>query len=397
MAALAWAGDDERAQDLFQQHRWFELRSIPVADRYAAALTKGALALAFNQPAEAERQLKLAIRLAKGGEQINAAREKLVVLYLLHGRLRDSVAQMRFALKRDPSRQDLQAMLDLFGPLSSSPPFTARLPKGGAPLPCEVKPDGVWIKLNANGKPVTWLLDTGANFSTIAESEARLLGVETHGGAGVARDLAGGEVTANTGVIQRIAIGAIEIRNLPVLILPDGQPPWDEWAPGHRGIIGISAILALQTISWTPESMCRAGAESSHHGETPNLAFDHFNPVVRTTLDGKPLDFILDTGNQSGTQLWSRFKAEFPAVVSAPGVTTATTKVTQAGGSNERPITNIPELRLNAGGLAALLKPAQLFSKPVGNDYLHGLLGMDVYSQAREIVIDFRTMIFTAR
>ena len=43
-----------------------------------------------------------------------------------------------------------------------------------------------------------------------------------------------------------------------------------------------------------------------------------------------------------------------------------------------------------------MLRPAQLFAKPVGNDYEHGLLGMDVYSQAREIVIDFRKMIFAA-
>ena len=127
------------------------------------------------------------------------------------------------------------------------------------------------------------------------------------------------------------------------------------------------------------------------------MAFDDFNPIVRGALEGKSLDFFLDTGNQAGTQLWSRFKTDFPEILAAKGVAAGSSQVTQLGGANERPTTEIPELRFEVGGLKARLKPAKLFNKPVGNDYQHGLLGMDVFSQAQEIVIDFRSMSFTAR
>ena len=35
---------------------------------------------------------------------------------------------------------------------------------------------------------------------------------------------------------------------------------------------------------------------------------------------------------------------------------------------------------------------ANVFSKPVGDSQFHGLLGMDVLSQAEEVTIDFRSM-----
>jgi hypothetical protein len=52
----------------------------------------------------------------------------------------------------------------------------------------------------------------------------------------------------------------------------------------------------------------------------------------------------------------------------------------------------LPEIQLGVGGLHTTIRPAQVFAKPVGDDFHHGLLGMDVLSQAREVSIDFRSM-----
>jgi hypothetical protein len=43
------------------------------------------------------------------------------------------------------------------------------------------------------------------------------------------------------------------------------------------------------------------------------------------------------------------------------------------------------------------LQPAQVFSKPIGNDFQHGNLGIDVLSQASEVTIDFRAMSLAVR
>ena len=258
-----------------------------------------------------------------------------------------------------------------------------------------LKPDGVWLKATVNGKSVTWLLDTGANFTVISESEAKSLGIVIHNGGGSMSDLAGGNAKSKIGVAARVHIGGVELQNLPVLIFPDSRPPWTEWTAGRRGVFGLPVAIAMQTLAWTREGKCRTAIDQV--AGAPNLAFDDLNPVLKCMLNLKPVEWLMDTGNQSGTQLWTRFKADFPDLLAADGVMAGTETVTQMGGANERPTTVIPQLKFEVGGLAVLLKPAKFFGKPIGNDYQHGLLGMDVYSQAREIILDFRHMTFTAR
>jgi len=74
-----------------------------------------------------------------------------------------------------------------------------------------------------------------------------------------------------------------------------------------------------------------------------------------------------------------------------------TKQVHQIGGSTEQQIVSIPELRLRVGGWGGLLQPANVFSPPIGNDFQHGNLGLDVLSQAAEVMIDFQAMAVTVR
>jgi hypothetical protein len=318
LAVCAWAFDDD--QDLFQQHRWFDLRETAVADRYAEALIKGAVALAFNHPAEAELQLKRAVRLAKRSEQADAARDKLVALFLREGRTVEAARQLKTMLKRDPMpRPETQGLLELVDGVGDS---TVRIPKGGVTVPCEVKSDGVWLGLTVNGKKVSWLLDTGANFSTVSQEDSEVLGIAR--------------------AAERVSTGGIEFHNLPVL-------------KGKRSVAGLPFVAAMQTFSWKRDGTCRAGFVWNGAGPA-NLAFDDFNLVVRGTLEGKPADFVLDTG-QTESQTWGKGDSHF-----------------------------------DTGGLKASLKSA----KP-GNDFQQGLLGMDALRQADEVVIDFRTMTLAFR
>ncbi len=122
-----------------------------------------------------------------------------------------------------------------------------------------------------------------------------------------------------------------------------------------------------------------------------NLYFDGLAMVTRVGFEGRQLDFILDTGNGAGTQLWQSFSNEFSAMVKERG-TRGDKRVTQLGGSKYREMVILPELRLRVGGLETILRPANVFTSPVGNEYQHGLLGMDLLSQAAEVSIDFQSM-----
>jgi hypothetical protein len=63
----------------------------------------------------------------------------------------------------------------------------------------------------------------------------------------------------------------------------------------------------------------------------------------------------------------------------------------------DREIIAIPEMRLRAGGFDGVLRPANIFWRPAGNDLQHGILGVDVLSQAAEVMMDFQSMSLTAR
>jgi hypothetical protein len=91
-----------------------------------------------------------------------------------------------------------------------------------------------------------------------------------------------------------------------------------------------------------------------------------------------------------------RFARDFPQLLKERG-SKGTVRITQIGGSNEREVTVVPEVRLRVGGFETLLRPANIFSKPVGNDSYHGNFGMDLLSQAAEVTIDFQSMSLALR
>jgi hypothetical protein len=388
-AVAAQSSVNTSLQQLYERHSWFELRDA-VAGKTVSPLYSGAVASAFNRSADAERHLRRAVREASSAEAATDAREALANLYMRIGRSSDMVRVLDEALAAAPSRSDFRNVLQAFARFRTLPNQTARL-GGGRPFSCAVGPKGVSLPAVVNGKPVEWLFDSAFSHSALSESEARMLGISVHGAAATAEDFAAGTASMRTAMAERIAIGDAELRNVPVLVFPDSQPPWDEYAPGKRGTIGLPVILALRSIRWTREQTCGVGFNPIRSARQDlNIAFDGGTPMVRAYISGKPIDLVFDSGNQGGTQLWERFAREFPDVASQGRKSTK--RVSQIGGSVEREIVVVPQIRLRIGDFDGLLEPANIFSKPVGNDFQHGNLGVDVMSQAAEVSIDFRAM-----
>lgn len=381
-------------QDLYERHSWFELRDA-IAGRTVPSLYAGAVASAFNRPRDAERYLNRAVREASTPEAANEAREALGNLYMRLGRSSDMIRVLDEALAAAPSRSDIREARQAFELFRRLPNQTARAGRN-RPFPCEVGPTGVVLPVVVNGKLVHWLFDSAFSHSAMSESEARLLGISVPGATVSAGDFAGGTAPMRTAVAERMTIGDAELRHVPVLVFPDSQPPWNEYPPGRRGTIGLPVALALQAIRWTKGGTCQMGSNPIRPGRTDvNLAFDGETPITRAQLAGKPVELIVDTGNQGGSQFWERFARDFPQIVSEGRKSTKV--VQQIGGSEERQIVSIPEIRLRVGGFDSVLQPANVFSKPVGNDLQHGILGMDVWSQANEVTIDFQAMSLTVR
>ena len=391
--AGAQALDEAALRQLYDSNSWFDLRDA-IEGVKAAALYHGAVAVAFNRVGDGEKYLVQAMREAANTEAANEARGLLALLYVRLGRSSDAGRLMDDLLKAAPQRSDVRKLQVMFGAFADRPNQSVRSNRR-VTFPCEVRDNGVRLPVAVNGTSVNWLLDTAANITLLSESEAKMLGLSVPGAHGQVGDLAGGTTTARSVVAARVTIGGAELRNVPMLVLPDGQPPWGDWKPGERGAIGLPVAAALLTIRWTKSGMCSTGPSvSNRRTGRGNLAFDYLFPLVRAEFEGRTLEFVLDTGNQAGTQLWERFGRDFAALVKERG-RRGMQRITQVGGVSEREIIVIPELVLRVGGLDGRLQPANLFSRPVGDDRRHGNLGMDVLSQATGVAIDFQSMSLT--
>ena len=303
------------------------------------------------------------------------------------GRYAEAIRLIDSVLGADPDN-GLRNIRDIF---RDRPDMEVK--KGTATFACDVSAAGLRLNGSANDQPVSWLFDTGANFSLISDAEAIRLGMRINEPSGRAGDLAGGSVAARTATAERLTIGATEMRGVTFLVTPASEMPWKELPPGKQGIIGMPIAMALESVQWSSEDSCTVG-DSARNPSPPvgsPIFFERLFVMAQVTVEGSPLRLTLDTGNQSGTQLWPRFGREFSRLVAERG-TRSSARLTQIGGAVDHPTTVIRDLRLGVCGTYVTLAEVHLFSPPVGNDSSYGLLGVDVFANAREVTIDFRTM-----
>lgn len=382
IAAVATLGESPALKTLYDEHRWFDLRDA-IRDKSAPPLYKGAAASAFNDTKTAEKYLNEAILSEPHSENAKDAHGILAKQYGRAAMYTEAVQQLDAMLAIAPESADVKGTRAVFAAWSKHPDQSIATAKPST-FRADVGKDGVKLPVTIHGKTVHWLMDTGFNFSGMSESEAKSLGVPVDESQSTMSDSAGGTASIRTAVADDLAIGDVHLHDVAFLILPDDREPMTDWRPGERGIIGLLVLLALQPLSWKSDGTfeIRSAARGSKSG-APNLCFDGLGAVVRVAYGGEPLDFSMDTGDQAGTQLWHRFADDFPALLRERGTKNGQS-VEQVGGANERETVSLPEIVLRVGGIDATLRPAQVYSMPVGDDFHHGLLGMDVYSQARE-------------
>ena len=87
-----------------------------------------------------------------------------------------------------------------------------------------------------NGYPVTFLLDTGATDVAIPGDLARHLGLR--GGVLIQSQTAAGTVTARATRLERVALGEIELRDVPASILAEME--------GEEVLLGMSFLKQLE-------------------------------------------------------------------------------------------------------------------------------------------------------
>lgn len=385
------AGQMPALKYLYDQHRWAELREQLKEGKAAPPLYLGTVASAWNDIKDAEKYLNQVIENAPNSEDAAEAHEQLGYIYARSGRYRDVVRELDSLLRINPGRADVENIRLIYAAFAKHRDQSIERYRHST-IHADISKRGVVLPVSIRGRTVHWLLDTDFNICAMSGSEAKLLGVVSAGPSAEAGDSASGTVKVRTAVVKELSIGPIRLRNVAFLLIPDSQPPMDGLPPTHRGLIGFPVAWALRAIGWAKDGTFEIGFPEDHRaGSESNLFFDGLSAVTRVGFSGKELDFILDTGNLAGTELWQRFADDFPSLVKRRGTQNKQT-LTEIGGSRERDATVLPEIQLRVGGFETTLRLAPVFAKPVGDVFHHGLLGMDLLSQAREARVDFRSM-----
>jgi hypothetical protein len=386
---------DANLKSLYEAHQWFRLREA-VQTTDAPAFYRGVVATAFNDVTKAEKEFQLVFKSAPKSEEAFEAHVWLIYLYQRAGRFRQAVAQIDEILKVKPDRADLKNARALFAAFGQYPE-QAVAARSFSSVRYIVKDGNLFIPVSVNSRSSTYIVDTGAAFSTLSESEATQLGLAIYDASGhEAADSAGLKFGVRIAIADRLKVGNVQLRHVAFLVVRDDQQPFINLPAGERGVLGLPVLLALQTMRWGKDGNFEIGVPSvSRRGRKSNMCFEGVQPVIEAEFRQNKINVFLDTG-ASVTRALPLFAKEFASIVKESG-RDEPARVTGISGSVEVDAITLPELTLRVGGFDAVLRPAQVLLKETTSDsrWWHAWIGLDMVDQARRVTLDFKSMRLT--
>ena len=247
------------------------------------------------------------------------------------------------------------------------------------------------LEVAVNGRPGIWWFDTGASLSVVSRSAADRWGVRILEDAGPFRvsTATSLEARARLGEVDRLRVGEVEVGNVPVLVLPDGDLTFeldDGATVALEGILGWTVIRSLRTELDFPGGRYSVRASRSTPDPDRNLGWLGY-PVVRLAdATGQPLLFGVDTGSHN-TSITENVlgKSDLGAV------RLDTVRIGGVGGAVEEEASVAEALTLAFPDVLVTIPEVQTEGTSGADDVLFfrvdGVLGIDV-AQAGVLVVD---------
>src|ERR1700730_186322 len=392
--SCAWVlAEESELGKLSDAHQMFLLRDELSRRTESPDFYAGEVACVFNDTTRCEEQLRKTIAAEPKSMEAKQAHQVLAYASLREGRYKRSLLELDALLAIDPKNDDANETRPFFEALSHFP--DQKVQKSGTSK-AAVHTDGGMVPLLINGKNASYFFDTGANLSTMSESEALRLGMDikdVNSGGGSA-DVNGNSVLFRIAVAKTLSMGGIVLENVAFLITGNEQQPFVDMAPGQRGLIGLPVLRAWGRIEWNREGIFKIDlSPKPSHVAKANLCFDNLLLISQASFEQHELSFVLDTGATT-TDLWPKFADVASELIRKSGTRESHT-VTGVGGSQKFDSVSIPKVVLRLGGKSVVLQPAHVIKTKQrdANKWFYGNLGNDALGQARDVAIDFRAMI----
>jgi hypothetical protein len=248
------------------------------------------------------------------------------------------------------------------------------------------------LSVEAGSENLDFVFDTGANISTITVSTARRLNlkiIETSVSVGSSSNI---KVKSRLAVAPKISIGKIEFYNVVFLVLDDRALHFPEIKYQINGIIGFPVIEAFGRLTISRSNSISVSDRTDRTETVSNLALENLKPVLNSSVGGKSMIFLLDTGAASSTFYPPYFRYEQARILQS-----ATRKRMHLGGAGGSQVVTsyvLPNLEIAVGGQTARFPGAEIIAEPVNEESRHfyGNLGQDLVQQFAKMTLDFHTM-----
>lgn len=354
----------------------------------------GAMAAFANRGAQAETALSAVIPVESVPDELRAdAASVLSGVFLRRGRFAEALAAMEAErrLRGGVFAEPEQARSFAFAQaLAAAEPMRAVTPDRGE---VSIRRDRARLpraSVTVNGHEIAAVLDTGASYSTVMESEARDRGIRLLSDS-VAVGTATGEVTARLGVADRLDFAGAQFSDVVFIVLPDEALTFAGGLYRIPMILGLPVLIDLGRLQFTfgrREGMLRYARGGASAGEGSNLILNGAQPLVLVSVNGVGLRLLLDTGARS-TFLSRAVLDAAPGLVD--GAERRATTIIGAGGAERDPdALRIERLTIEVSGHSVPLSNVSIIGEARGRS--HGVLGQDVLLSGAGYVVDFEAM-----
>lgn len=289
-------------------------------------------------------------------------------------------------------RENAANVRGLWGALAGTPAQTVETPGPVRISTTRDRANLVNVAVQAGGRTVDFVWDTGANLSTVTESTAREMGFRVLEATVEVGSSTGTRTRAHVGVAPELRIGGATVRNAVFLVFPDSALAFPQIGYQIRGIVGFPVIAGFGATTVLRGGDLVLGDTAGGDLGQQNLCMRGLMPIVAAEHGGQRMHFGFDTGAQM-TSMYAPFHAARRVLVEAGGAPT-TVQTGGAGGMREVRAYALSPLVLGIGGREATVPRVRVFIDPTSDDSerLYGNIGQDVIGQFEAMTLDFRRM-----
>jgi predicted aspartyl protease len=288
------------------------------------------------------------------------------------------------------SIESYQNVKNLFGSLAAVPPQKMHKSKEVLLPSYRNAFNHMMTPVTVNGIQEEFIFDTGANLSTITESQAVKMQLKLIDQSVAIASSTQNVVQSKLAVADSLWIGDILFENVVFIVMPDAQLTFPEINYAIKGIIGFPVMDQMGEVHLLKNGNIFIPKEVANKQEQ-NMFFEGLTPVVRLHSKKNTLLFTFDTGARTSELSIKYYKAHKIEVKRKGEM-----QKNQRGGAggnvevNEYMLFNFP-MTIGAHQLSLEKIPVTM-EEYWFNAYFDGNLGQDVFMKFNSLIINFEHM-----